>query len=217
VKSVLITKITKPFDQKLAGAFVREGYKVFTIGGHEAEGVTLLPDDFNTARSTVIKEAGRLDLYVDVSDERDASDSFTIRDGLDEKVICDVYEANVLRPMALLEAFLPLLDMGQGRRLCFLTSAGASVNRTRETSGYAYNLSKAALHQFIQMISNKLVPSGYTFRVYDPMHGEVPVEAAAEGAFNYFVRRRGTEGRNPLRDDEARLVFRDALGRENAW
>ena len=228
---VLITKLKSAFDRKLAEAFVREGCRVFASGGSEITGVTLLPDDLAQARALVEKSAGKIDLYVDTSDERSAADNFTIRGGLDEKVIRGLYEANVLWPMAALEAFLPLLDAGGGKRLCFLTSAEASVNETRDIAGYAYKLGKAAMHNFFQMISNKLTPSGYTLRVYDPMQGgtfgtarsgggpyrEVVPELAAEGALNYFTRRRGTENKDPLRDDETRLVFRDALGREHTW
>ena len=214
---VLITGLKREFDRKLAEAFVRENYRVFVIGNCEIAGVMPLPEDLVQACALVEKNAGKIDLYIDVSDERSLADNFTIREGLDENVIRSLYEANVLRPMAMLEAFLPLLDAGEGKRLCYLTSAEASVNETRSVDGFGYKLSKAAMHNFFQMISNKLTPSGYTLRVYDPMHIEIAPEAAAEGALNYFVRRRGTENKDPLRDDETRLVFRDALGREHTW
>jgi NAD(P)-dependent dehydrogenase (short-subunit alcohol dehydrogenase family) len=197
MKNVLITKQSNEFEINLAEVFKREGFNVYITGINE-------PD-------------GKVDIYIDVSDERDKADSFTIRDGLNEDVIGKVYEANVLGSMEMLEKYLPLLDAGDGKRICFLTTAEASINGTRGTNGYAYKLSKAALHMFLQMVANRLTPNGYTYRVYDPMNGDVGPEAAAEGAYNYFTRRRGTEHEDPLRDDENRLVFRDALGREHAW
>ncbi|MCL2811879.1 MAG: SDR family NAD(P)-dependent oxidoreductase [Clostridia bacterium] len=207
---VLITRQKNPFDHRLAQAFKREGYRVYVIEG-DCEG------DLETTRALVQKEAGKIDLYVDVSDERHIADDFTVGHGLNEGVMRHVYEANVLWPMRALETFLPLLDAGQGKRLCFVSSAQASINETRDTDGYGYNLSKAAMHSFFQMIANKLTPSGYTLRIYDPMHREIAPDLAAEAALHYFVRRRGTERQNPLRDDETRLVFRDALGREHTW
>jgi NAD(P)-dependent dehydrogenase (short-subunit alcohol dehydrogenase family) len=121
--------------------------------------------------------------------------------------------------MALLDAFLPLLDEGEGKRLFYLTRAEASINETRCIGHYGYNMSKAALHQFMQMIRNKLAPKGYSFRAFDPMDdsGGVTPEAAAESAYNYITRRRGTENNDPRRDDEDNLVFRDALGRQHSW
>jgi len=216
-EAVLITTLNNVFDRKLAEAFVREGYIVFAIGARAVEGVALLPEVLDRASAIVEKEAGKLDIYIELSDERSPADRFTVRDGLNEKVIRELYEGNVLRPMARLEAFINLLDAGGGKRLCFIASTEASINEARGVDGYGYALSKAAMSNFYQMISNKLTPSGYTFRVFDPMRKEVAPEAAAEGAFNYFTRRRGTEGANPLRDDEARLVFRDAQAREHAW
>jgi len=235
---VLLTRQSRPFDRMLAGAFLREGYRVFAVdaptsddaamrdaddamttdGPNVAEaGVTLLSGDFAQIAKTIEKDAGKIDIYVELSDERSEGDHFTIRDTMDEDVIRNIYEENVLHPMAALEAFIHLLDAGGGKRLCFITSSEGSINETRAVDGYGYALSKAAMSNFYQMISNKLTPKGYTFRVFDPLEGEVESEAAAEGAFNYFVRRRGTENMNPLRDDETRLVFRDALGREHTW
>ena len=193
----MITRRKTAFEKNLHKAFEREGYNVYVTGSNEPE--------------------NKIDIYIDVSDERSDADSFTIRDGLDEKIISKIYKANVIKPMKLFEKYLPLLDAGEGKRVCFLTSAGASINETRDVNGYAYNLSKAALHNFIQMASNRLTPSGYTWRVFDPMHLDIDAKASAEAAFIYFTRRRGTENDDPLRDDENRLVFRDALGREHTW
>jgi hypothetical protein len=98
-----------------------------------------------------------------------------------------------------------------------LTRADASINETYRIDHFGYIMSKAALHQFLQMTRNKLAPKGYTFRAFDLMNGEVLPEAAAESAFNYIVRRRGTENNDHLRDDEENLVFRDAQGRQHSW
>ena len=197
MKNVLITRKKTIFDKNLFKAFEREGYNVYVSGSNE-------PKD-------------KIDLYIDVSNEAGVADTFTIREGLDEKEINRVYKANVLKPMRRFEKYLPLLDAGEGKRVCFLTTSEASINETRDTDGYAFKLSKAALYNFIQMASNKLTPNGYTWRVFDPMVGEVDAKASAEAAFNYFTRRRGTENNDNLRDDENRLVFRDALGREHTW
>ena len=215
--TVLITNLCSAFDENLAQAFVREGFCVYAIGDKAIEGVALLPQDLAKAVEMVESGAGKIDYYMDTTDVRCSKDIFTVREGLNGCVIEDVYRANVLRPMAMLEAFLPLLDKGEGKRLFYMTSKGSSVNETRDTFHYGYNMSKAALHQFLQMVRNKLAPAGYTIRVYDPMHSEISPLSAAEGAVNYTIRRRGTENHDPKRDDETNLVFRDAEGRQHAW
>ena len=197
MKSVLITAQKNTFDKHLKKVFTREGYEVFISGINEP--------------------VKKLDIYIDVSNKRDKNDTFSIRDGLDEKVIRSVYKSNVLRPMKLLEKYLPFLDKGCEKRLCFLSGVDASINETRDIAGYAYKTSKAAMHNLFMIAWNTLEADGYTFRVYDPLCGEVDAKAAAEGAFTYFTLKRGTENDDPQRNDENRLVLRDSLGREHTW
>jgi len=216
-ETVLVTSLNTMFDVKLAAVFVREGFSVFAMGDEAPHGITLLSPDAYEAGAALMEKAGSLDLLLDTTDVRENGDTFTIRDGIDAVVMEQVFRRNVLRSMALLEAFLPLLDKGEGKRLFYLTRAEASINETRCIDHFGYNMTKAALHQFLQMTRNKLAAKGYTFRVFDPMDGEVPAEAAAESAYNYITRRRGTENHDPMRDDEDNLVFRDALGRQHSW
>jgi len=216
-RNALVTCLDTLFDETLAKIFAREGFHVFALGNKPIENITLLPQDPYKAAETLKEKTGKLDFLLDTTDVRSPKDTFTVRDGIDTKVIEQVYRQNVLVSMAILEAFLPLLDQGEGKRLFYLTSTDASINETCRTDHFAYNMSKAALHQFIQMTRNKLASKGYTFRVFDPMTGELPPEASAESAYNYITRRRGTENNDPLRDDEENLVFRDVQGRQHSW
>jgi NAD(P)-dependent dehydrogenase (short-subunit alcohol dehydrogenase family) len=217
MKVVLITGLYRDFDRKLAAAFLREGYRVCAMGEEWIDGVIPLPEDLKEAAAALEKDYGHIDIYVEVSDERSPSDNFNVRSGLDEKLVHDLFEANVVCPLSRLEAFLPLIDSGDGRRLCYLTSAEASINETRGTDGYGYKMAKAALHNCLQITRNVLAPKGYTIRAYDPLYTEVSSEASAEAALNYFTRRRGVERGDERRDDEGNLVFRDAYGRQHAW
>jgi len=219
MKVVLITALNKDFDKKLAAAFARESYKVYAMGNEQQqiEGVTLLPQDLKEAAAALQKDSGHVDIYIDVSDERSASDNFNVRSGINDQVIRELYEANVIRPMAMLEVFIPLLENGEVKRLCYLTSAEASINETRDVDGLGYKMAKAGLHNFIQITRNVLAPKGCTIRVYDPMYHEVAAELSAEAALNYFTRRRGIEQSDPQRDDEGNIVFRDAYGRQHSW
>ena len=214
---VLVSCLNTVFDEKLAAAFIRGGFRVFAQGEKPMEGLTLLPPDASEAAAALREKAGKLDFLLDTANFSDPGDNFTVRDGIDRAVIERVFRQNVLCSLALLEAFLPLLDNGEGKRLFYLTRAEASINETHCINHFGYNMSKAALHQFLQMTRNKIASKGYTFRVFDPMDGEVPPESAAEAAYNYITRRRGTENNDPLRDDEDNLVFRDARGRQHTW
>jgi len=221
---VLITAFNNDFDKNLALAFASEGYKVYVMGNAEVEGVTFIPTDIKQAVEAVKKDSGFIDIYIDVSNESSLSDNFNVRTGINEQVIQNLYEANVTRPMALLEAFMPLLEAGNGKRLCYLTSAEASINETRAVDGLGYKMAKAALHNFLQITRNALAPKGCTIRAFDPClagncprEQEVSASLSAQAALNYFTRRRGMERDDPNRDDEGNLVFRDAWGRQHSW
>jgi NAD(P)-dependent dehydrogenase (short-subunit alcohol dehydrogenase family) len=214
---VLITETESEFDKKLSAAFIKENYKVYAMGEEQINGLTPLTSDLKEAVNAINKESGYIDIYIDASDKRTPSDNFNVRGVVNDEVMRKLYETNVIRPMAMLEAFLPLLEKSETKRLCYLTAAEASINETFDTEGFGYKMAKAGLHNFLQITRNVLAPRGYTFRVYDPMRDKVSAELSAQAAFNYFIRRRGIEQDDPQRDDENNLVFRDAYGRQHSW
>jgi len=217
MKIVLITELNKDFGKKLAVVFIREKFKVYTVGKEKIDDVVCLPKDLKEAAAIVQKESGCIDIFIDTSDERSPLDNFNVRTGINGDIIHKLYDANVIRPMAMFEAFFPLLEAGGEKRLCWLTSAEASINETFGTDGYGYKMAKAGLHNFLQITRNTLAPKGYTIRTFDPLYNDVSPELAAEAAFNYFTRRRGIEHDDDKRDDEYNLVFRDAYGRQHSW
>lgn len=196
--SILITNTETDFGKNLAAVFMREGYTVFS------------PSDF--------EKITKLDFFAETSDFREPlADSFTVASGVDGSLIEKSLRENAIKPMAMLEKFLPLIENGESKRIFYVSSADASVNETRDTFGFAYKMSKAALHQFLQILRNELAPRGFTFRVFDPISRKTCPQAAAESAFLYITRRRGTENYDPNRDDEDNLVLRDVEGRQHAW
>ena len=208
MKTVLITNIANEFDAKLEEVFKREGYNVLSLNGLENINETI----------DAIKSGGwKLDYLLDTTDFSHIDDDYTIQEDLDWDVSEAIFRKNVIAPMAMLEIFLPYLDLGNGKRLFYVTSATASINETRSVTEYGYNMAKTALHQFIGLTRNKLAPLGYTLRVFDPMAGEVSPAAAAESAFTYITRPRGTDGDDKKRNDEDNLVIWDALGRQHSW
>lgn len=223
--TAFLTGIANGFDVELAKILSENGYKVYAgnCGGEAVPYAETICFDADNAESIdkacaeLLESHGYIDLYIDTSNYKPDCDKFTVSNdsgGADYDVMKEIYTANVLRPIALYEGFLPLMKNGKLKRYCFITSAEASVNLCGDISGYGYNMSKAGLHNFLQIIKNKLMPEGYTFRAFDPSIGEISDETAAKSAFNYFTRRRGGEGG---RDDETKLAIRDAFGRQRSW
>ena len=190
--TIFFTKTSSPFARALAGFFASNG-----------DTVTSDP-------------AAIADFFIDTTDLCDPGDDCAAGEGVDAEAAVRSFRANVSEPLALLEQILP--RMTGKKRICFLTTSDASVNRSTATTGYGRNMAKAALHQILTVSKNGLRKEGFTFRLFDPMTGEIPPEKAAASAYAYFTRDRFDDGPGrPDRDDENNLVIRDALGREIPW
>ena len=176
-----------------------------------------LMEQFRSRGHTVTTDpAVSADFFIDTADFTDPGDGAAAGKGIDGQAALRSFHENVSVPLSLLEQVLP--GMTGKRRICFLTSKDASVNRSEAVRGYGRNMAKAALHQILTVAKNGLRGRGYTFRLFDPMSGEIPPEKAAASAYAYFTRDRFDDGpERPDRDDENNLLIRDALGREIPW
>lgn len=192
-----LTRIDTPFAKRLAERLKENGY-------------TILSGDDTTDDA--------VELFVATENDRLPGDDYDVCEQGEYEVIMDSFKHNLFSPVLQLERLLPNLDKGRLKRICFLSTQDASVNRSGATKGFGLNMSKAALGTTLAIFKNKLFPDGYTFRLYDPMEQSgdprIDNERVVEGALTYFLTRRAYDRNNARRDDETRLVLRDALGRE---
>ena len=113
---VYLTHDTTDFARELRARFLAEGHSVYT-----GDALAALP---------------AIDLFLATQDERLAGDDFTVLDGVDPEIVMRAVEENLCAPILALEAALPALDRGTGKRVCFVTSGeAASVNWSRQTRG----------------------------------------------------------------------------------
>ncbi|MCM8899640.1 SDR family oxidoreductase [Caldicoprobacter algeriensis] len=151
-----------------------------------------------------------------------------IREQLNYEDMHRIYDVNALGPIRMVEAFLPLMDKGRLKRLCFVSSEAGSIGACTRKAWYGYCMSKTALNMAVKITFNRLKPEGYTFRLYHPgwmrtyMSGEKNYEAdmepeeAAVYALQYFLS--GTPySEGDIHIDEDRLVLRDYRLNEWPW
>ncbi|MFO7153439.1 MAG: SDR family oxidoreductase [Caldicoprobacter oshimai] len=151
-----------------------------------------------------------------------------IREHLNYEDMHRIYDVNALGPIRMVEAFLPLMDKGRLKRLCFVSSEAGSIGACTRKAWYGYCMSKAALNMAVKITFNRLRPEGYTFRLYHPgwmrtyMSGKKNYEAdmepeeAAVYALQYFLS--GTPySERDIHIDEDRLVLMDYNLREWPW
>jgi NAD(P)-dependent dehydrogenase (short-subunit alcohol dehydrogenase family) len=177
-------------------------------------------DSVRAAAQAVAATSDHLDVLINNTGVISQSFSRTIREGQDYDEFHRVYDINALGPLRVVEGFLPLMDRGTMKRLCFVSSEAGSIQRMRRVQTYGYTMSKAALNMAVKTMFNHLHPEGYTFRLYHPgwmksyMGGTKSTEATLEPeesavkALPFFL--------NP-RESEDRLVLVDYKGEEWPW
>lgn len=196
-KTVWLDNPETPFSKALAQLFQKHGWAVLTCEAEKAAEIAEI-----------------IDLAVFDSNCGQTSDS--LEKGLCYDTMLDFYKKVSIAPIKKLQTLLPLLDKGEGKRICFLTDAGASVNQSEETAGYASSMAHAALHTHIVIAYNQLKPAGYTHRIMDP-NGPLSTEALAGCAYAYFTRDRGFDSHNDSRIDENIPKIMDYKGSVIPW
>jgi NAD(P)-dependent dehydrogenase (short-subunit alcohol dehydrogenase family) len=179
-------------------------------------------DSTNAAARAVEKESEFLDALINNAGIISKYEESGVRDGLNYDAIMEQYKINALGPLRVTEAFLPLMDRGSGKRLCFVSSEAGSIGVNLRPTWFGYCMSKCALNMAVSILFNSLRTDGYTFRLYHPgwlrtfMHGEKDVGAAYESdeaavmALLYFMSENGTV-------DEDKLILRDYTGKVWPW
>jgi NAD(P)-dependent dehydrogenase (short-subunit alcohol dehydrogenase family) len=236
-RTVLITGGDRGLGFALCAGFLKEGWHVFAgqfmPAWHELTGLMsaypqtlhIIRLDVSSSESVqaaaeIVKaHADQLDVLINNAGVISETSDFTIREPQDYDEMHRLYDINALGALRVVEAFLPLMEQGQTKRLCFVSSEAGSIGSSDRTSWFGYCMSKAALNMGVKILFNDLHPAGYTFRVYHPgwvrsyMHGQKNMDAilepedAATYAIPYFL----------SDQEEDKLVMVDYEGKEWPW
>jgi len=235
--NVIITGADRGLGFSLCREFLSRGWTVF--GGKFLEDYNLLEQEreknpalhivpldvgdaasIAKARGFVAERADSLDMIIS-----NAALMGQVRCSIDEPPMdlqspWNSFRVNALGPTLMVEHFLPLLDKGEMKRLCFVSSEVSCITlmKHRAGSSYPYPMSKSSMNMSVRLMHNLLFPQGYTFRLYHPgwmkkqlQDGTLceeaiynPAETAVHAA-KYFD--------TPL-GDEHRLVMYDYMSQE---
>jgi len=209
-----------------AGQYMPEWPDLSTLGSQYPDALHIIPlnvssgESARVARLAVEKITDRLDVLISNAGVSTTTSTCTIREHPDYNEMHRLYDVNALGALRAVETFLPLMDRGRLKRLCFVSSEAGSIGRAERTSWFGYCMSKAALNMGVKILFNNLHPEGYTFRVYHPgwirsyMGGKKNREAtfepeeAAAMAIRKFL---------DTRDDEEHIMMVDYDGKEWPW
>lgn len=239
-KVAVVTGADRGLGHALAARLLERGYVVFAgqhlpewlelgeLAQHHPDSLHIVPLDVSKLESVqaaaqrISSITACVDVLINNAGVNSPTSERTIRQPQDYDEMRRLIEINTLGPIRMVEAFLPLMDRGGMKRLCFVSSEAGSINRSARPAWYGYCMSKAALNMAVRNLFNCLRPDGYTFRVYHPgwvrsyiggaknMAAELEPEIAAQPAVDYFIS-------TLAGGEEDRLVLRDWQGREWPW
>lgn len=224
----IVKELLKAGLKVFAGQYMPEWPELDSLKAANPSALSLVPMDaadmgsVRAAAEAVAREAASLDMLVNNAAVAEKSHAATIRGGLDYADMLRVYDVNALGYLRVTEAFLPLLEKGKGKRLCYVSSEAGSIARSHRDYLYGYSMSKSALNMGISTLFNDLRKDRYTFRLYYPgwirsymggtksERGDFEPDEAAMPAVQYFLSEDGAY-------DEDKLVMRDYLFRDWPW
>ncbi len=218
--------------QVLAGQYMPDWPELATLADRHPYQVTILPLDVasdssvQAAATMASEQVSHVDLLINNAGVNSPKTyQIPLEEPQDFGEMQRVYDVNSLGPLRVVNAFLPLTNAGEMKRLCFVSSEAGSIERAKRTSWYGYCMSKAALNMGVKLMFNRLRPDGYTFRLYHPgwmrtymggvksETGDMEADVAAKPALAYFLRESTAEDSI----DEDRLVMVDWQGEEWPW
>ena len=212
--------------QVFAGQYIPEWHELAALKNEHPDMLHIVPlnvcsmDSARAAAEIVKSHTDHLDVLINNAGVNSETIYVGIREPQDYDEMKRLYDVNALGSLRVVEAFLPLLEPSDAKRLCFVSSEAGSIGAAERTSWFGYCMSKAALNMGIKILFNDLRPSGYTFRVYHPgwvrsyihgtknMEAELEPEEAAACAIPFFL--------NDLADED-RLSLMDYEGKEWPW
>ncbi len=237
-RTAFVTGADRGLGFGLASSLLAQGWRVFAgqympewpelndLAEQYPGALHIIPLDVASAESAqaaaraVAAQTPHLDMLINNAGVGSPTNRRTIREAQDYAEMHRLFDINALGPLRVVETFLPLLDRGTFKRLCFVSSEAGSIERSRRDAWFGYCMSKAALNMAIKNLFNHLRPEGYTFRVYHPgwvrsymggqknSNADLEPEEAAAYAIPFFV---------DARDNEDRLVLVDYQGNEWSW
>jgi NAD(P)-dependent dehydrogenase (short-subunit alcohol dehydrogenase family) len=208
-----------------AGSYLPQWEELSSLAALYPTQITVVPLDIasdesvRAAKEAVEEHVTVVDLVINNAAVISPHSDRGIRDGQDYEDLLRVFNVNTLGALRVTEAFLPLLQQSEWKRICFVSSEAGSISRSRRNAWFGYCMSKAALNRGVMYLFRRQRPQGYTFRLLHPgwmktymlgtrnERAELDPDDVATSALNYFL----------ADQDEDRLVMRDWQGQEWPW
>ena len=140
IKNVVLVGAGDAVGRRVSADLAARGCTVcgILLPGQAGQGIVLDPLSPDSIRSAAARTAEKMpapDMLVLNLDCSDPADHATILDPLDFEEMLRDYQYNAVGPAAVLYGFRPLLDRGEGKRVCVITTEEGSNSACRDTGG----------------------------------------------------------------------------------
>lgn len=188
-----------------AGCWLKEhGWKVTEIEKEEL--------DAHAAQG-----AGAVDMLVIAVDASWDKEDGPVGSGHDYEAMADRISAAIYEVPRAVEAFLPSLEAGQGRRIAFLTRRCGSIQGCRDREQFVSHMILSGIHMQAKLLFNRLRKDGYTMRLF-AADEEEKESGQLISAGEYFAMDFCYDEKEPyIHSEENRLVMRNGRFEEIAW
>lgn len=124
-------------------------------------------ESVKTAYEEVLKHTDYIDILVNNAGiSGGAGDIYNMKD-LEKGGAA--FNVNVMGPLRMTEAFLPMLEKSKReKRLCYVSSESGSISVCHRDDGFIYPMTKSSLNMAVKMLFERLQPKGYSFRLFHP-------------------------------------------------
>src|SRR5689334_6823891 len=154
--TVFVTGSDRGLGYALCAGFLAQGWCVYAgqympdwpdlalLAQQFPEALRIVPLDVNTtvsaqaAAQAVARSTDHVDLLINNAGVISPSQQISIRELQDTGDIHRLFDTNAVGPLRIVTAFLPLMDRGALKRLCFLSSEAGSIERSTRKAWYGY-------------------------------------------------------------------------------
>lgn len=120
------------------------------------------------------------------------------------------YETNLRATVQVIDTLFPLLEVGEGKRICYISAEDVTTSNQLKTDSYYSDIIYSSTALFFANLFNEFRGDGFTFRFLSGSKGW-------DGLATEVISRRSDESHDLRHSDEQRFVQRNRYLNEIPW